>query len=457
MAAVRNGVKPVWSSEIEAFPIALTKIRFPDTIQLGDITKIDGAKIPPVDIICMGSPCQDLSVAGKREGLKGERSGLFRTAIDVVRSMRDATNGLYPKVVIWENVPGAFTSNEGMDFRAVLDEFTEREIPMPKSERWASAEMVRSGRCDVAWRCFDAQYWGVPQRRNRIFLVADFRETGRCAAEILFKCEGLQGDNPQSERTRKRTTSTIEKSIRTASDVQYGGAKVVKIRSGKDDGTAGKGALIGIEQSFTLGCANDQTLFQEKITSTAGGHNEPQVYENHAQDYRVKRVEVAPTMGIHATMNPTLVMESIPNKSYCTAGNSIDRQIQNGCNGKGVIEEQSYTLNTIDRHAVVQPMSNGGGTECILRGQRTSTSDVLTEESRNAELHERTTICSASNGQEVIGTLCAGDWKGPGNQYVKDGKLIVEQITLADKVSSLCACDNATQNQYGCRKAGYCT
>ena len=269
--------------------------------------------------------------------------------------------GAHPKLVIWENVPGAFTSNEGMDFRSVLAEYTESEIPMPGSGRWANAGMVRSRVCDVAWRCFDAQYWGVPQRRNRIFLVADFRETGRCAAEILFKQESLQGDNTQSERTRKRTPSTIEKSIRTASDVHYGGAKVVKIRSGKDDGTAGKGALIGIEQSFTLGCANDQTLFQEKIMSTVGGQNEPQVYENHAQDYRVKRVDTVPTMGIHATMNPTLVMESIPNKSYCIAGNSIDRQIQNGCNGKGVIEEKSYTLNTIDRYAVAQPMSNGGG------------------------------------------------------------------------------------------------
>ena len=237
-AAVRNGVKPIWSSEIEKFCIALTKERFPDTIQLGDITKIDGAKIQPVDIICMGSPCQDLSVAGKREGLKGERSGLFRTAIDVVRSMRDATNGLYPKVVIWENVPGAFTSNEGMDFRAVLEEFTECEIPMPKSERWASARMVRSRRCDVAWRCFDAQYWGVPQRRNRIFLVADFREAGRCAAEILFKCESLQVDTPQSKGKGKEVAGCVTDYIETVyEEHEFGGwrecRKGATLRAGK--------------------------------------------------------------------------------------------------------------------------------------------------------------------------------------------------------------------------------
>jgi len=315
LAAVHNGVKPIWSSEIEKFPMAVTKHHFPDVIQLGDITKLDGATLPPVDIICAGSPCQDLSVAGKREGLKGERSGLFRTAIGIVRSMRDATNGLYPKVVIWENVPGAFTSNEGMDFRAVLEEFTECEIPMPKSGRWASAGMVRSRRCDVAWRCFDAQYWGVPQRRNRIFLVADFRETGRCAAEILFKCDSLQGDSPQSQRERKRTPSTVEKSIRTASDVHYGGAKVVKIRSGKDDGTAGKGALIGIEQSFTLGCANDQTLFQEKVMSTVGGQNVTIYDMHHAQDVIRTYENISPSviarMGTGGNNVPILT-ESIP-------------------------------------------------------------------------------------------------------------------------------------------------
>ena len=137
LAAVRNGVKPIWSSEIEAFPIALTKIRFPETIQLGDITKIDGAKIPPVDIICMGSPCQDLSVAGKREGLDGERSGLFTTAIRIIRQMRDATGGVYPKVVIWENVPGAFSSNAGMDYRVVLEQYTESKIPDGRLQREA--------------------------------------------------------------------------------------------------------------------------------------------------------------------------------------------------------------------------------------------------------------------------------------------------------------------------------
>ena len=218
VSGIKAGVKPVWSSEIEPFPLAVTKLRFPSTIQLGDITKIDGAKIQPVDIICMGSPCQDLSIAGKREGLDGERSGLFRDAIRIIRAMRNATGGVHPRFVIWENVPGAFSSNGGMDFRAVLEEYTETSIPMPKSGRWAAAGLVRSRRCDVAWRCLDAQYWGVPQRRNRIFLVVDFAETGRCAAEILFKSAGVCGDSASGEGTRQGFTGTAKEGITGTGD-----------------------------------------------------------------------------------------------------------------------------------------------------------------------------------------------------------------------------------------------
>ena len=186
LAAVHAGVKPVWSSEIEAFPIEVTRRHFPDTLQLGDVTKIDGGNIPPVDIICAGSPCQDLSVAGKRAGLAGERSGLFVRAVDIVRQMRLATDGEKPRFFVWENVPGAFSSNHRRDFQAVLEEIGQAEVPMPKSGRWADAGLVRTHTCDIAWRVLDAQYWGVPQRRKRIFLVADFTETGRRAGEILF-------------------------------------------------------------------------------------------------------------------------------------------------------------------------------------------------------------------------------------------------------------------------------
>jgi DNA (cytosine-5)-methyltransferase 1 len=187
-AASKFGIEAVWASEIIEPRIRITKKHFPNMKHLGDITKINGAEIEPVDVIPMGSPCQDLSVAGKRAGLEGERSGLFMEGIRIIREMRNSTNGEYSKLLLWENVPGVFSSNKGNDFRAVLEEIGESKIPMPRSGRWATTGMVRTKTADIAWRVLDAQYWGVPQRRKRIFLVADFR--GQRAGEILFVEEG---------------------------------------------------------------------------------------------------------------------------------------------------------------------------------------------------------------------------------------------------------------------------
>ena len=198
LAAVRNGVKPLWSSEIDPFPASITEKHFPDTIQLGDVTKINGAEIPPVDIICAGSPCQDLSIAGRREGLNGKRSCLFYHAMRIVREMREKTNGLYPKFFVWENVLGVFTSNARRDFQSVLEEIGQTDIPMPASGRWARAGMVRSkesGKCGIgiAWRTLDAQFWGVPQHRERVFLVAGFGEWGGYV-QVLFDPENVRGN-----------------------------------------------------------------------------------------------------------------------------------------------------------------------------------------------------------------------------------------------------------------------
>ena len=213
LAAVHAGVKPIWSSEIEKFPLAVTRKRFPDTKQLGDVTKI--TDVEPVDIVCAGSPCQDLSIAGKREGLAGERSGLFINAINIVRQMRMSTGGRQPRFFIWENVPGAFTSGSerGADFRAVLESITETDIPMPKDGRWANAGMVQCPKCEIAWRTLDAQFWGVPQRRKRIFLVADFAATDRRAGKILFVEPSLSGNTEQSRETRKRTAAGTESGV----------------------------------------------------------------------------------------------------------------------------------------------------------------------------------------------------------------------------------------------------
>ena len=198
LAARHAGVTPVWASEIEPFPCSVTARHFPDVKQLGDITQIDPDTLTPVDIICAGSPCQDLSIAGKRKGLNGERSGLFRTAVDLVRRMRERTAGKYPRFFVWENVPGAFSSNRGMDFQAVLEEIGESKIPMPQGNRWAPAGLVQFPGAEIAWRVLDAQYWGVPQRRRRIFLVADFAAYDRRAGEILFESQSVCGDSAES-------------------------------------------------------------------------------------------------------------------------------------------------------------------------------------------------------------------------------------------------------------------
>ncbi|WP_017472850.1 DNA cytosine methyltransferase [Amphibacillus jilinensis] len=193
LAASRYGIIPTWASEVEKAPISITKRHFPNILHIGDITKIDGGEIPPVHIITFGSPCQNLSNIGKREGLAGSKSNLFYQVLRIIEEMRCATNGVYPVIAVWENVMGAFSSNNRMDFKAVLESFTNTEIPMPATGGWANAGMVRGNNVDVCWRLLDARYWGKPtlaQRRRRIFLVADFR--GNRAREILFKARNLQ-------------------------------------------------------------------------------------------------------------------------------------------------------------------------------------------------------------------------------------------------------------------------
>ena len=206
LAAVNNGIVPLWASEIEAFPISVTKQRFPNMEHVGDITKLKGTELLPVDIICGGSPCQDLSVAGARAGLDGERSGLFMEQIRITKELRNADIlrgrsgvSVRPRFFVWENVPGAFSSGtpKGEDFRIVLEETCRVKIPSvhvprPDGGEYKSAGWIRMGDSfSLGWRCLDAQYWGVPQRRKRIFLVADFG--GSAAAKILFIPESLHG------------------------------------------------------------------------------------------------------------------------------------------------------------------------------------------------------------------------------------------------------------------------
>ncbi len=232
LAAQHAGITPVWASEIEPFPRSVTEKHFPNITHLGDITQIDPDTLPPVDIICAGSPCQDLSIAGKREGLNGERSGLFRTAINLVHRLRERTGK--PRFFVWENVPGAFSSNKGMDFRAVLEEIGQTEIPIPPHEKWANAGLAELPQCQIAWRVLDAQYWGVPQHRRRIFLVADFTADGRCAGEILFERESVSGNPAESKRAGEEAAGRTADCARTVIyDIQHRDDVIRPIKDGK--------------------------------------------------------------------------------------------------------------------------------------------------------------------------------------------------------------------------------
>lgn len=292
-----SGITPLWASEVEPFPIRVTTKRLPQMEHLGDISKINGGDIEPVDIISFGSPCQDMSVAGKRNGLDGSRSSLFYEAIRIVKEMRCKTDGKYPRFIVWENVPGTFSSNKGQDFKAVLTEICkikDSEVSVPKPSKWENAGRIMGNGYSVAWRLLDAQYWGVPQRRQRIYLVADF--DGGCAGKILFESEGVSGYTPQGFKSWQGTANCTEEGFGETShpslmfenhsqDSRYTGPldvsqtilstfgmggnnqpfvvqtpKTMKIRCGCEGG--GKGALVQDDLSATLGTNNDQTLFQ---------------------------------------------------------------------------------------------------------------------------------------------------------------------------------------------------
>ena len=334
LAARHAGITPLWASEIEPFPCSVTARHFPNVKQLGDITQIDPDAIEPVDIVCAGSPCQDLSIAGKRKGLDGERSGLFRTAAQIVRRMRERTAGKYPRFFVWENVPGAFSSNKGADFRAVLEEIGQTEIPVPPNGKWATAGLAELQECQIAWRVLDAQYWGVPQRRKRIFLVADFAAHDRCAGEILFDPKSVQGHSAAGEGARERAARGVEDCAR-ATGKKY--TRAAGFCAGGSTGAVG----------YQVECAATLT------TRWGGQAPTVAIYDmTHADEVmRPVRGGIVPTlnarMGTGGNQVPVI-------HAYCIAGNTIDRKIKNGGNGKGVLAETAYTLNTVDRHAIVE-------------------------------------------------------------------------------------------------------
>ena len=390
------GIEPVWASEVEPYPIAVTRSRFHNMLHLGDITKVNGAEIEPVDIITFGSPCQDLSVAGKRAGLKHEdngddettRSGLFMDSVRIIKEMREATNGAYPRFALWENVHGAYSSNKGEDFRIVLEELIKiveptAKVPAADQNKWSYADVYVGDGWSLAYRTFDAQYWGVPQRRRRIHLVADFG--GECAGKVLFEREGLRGHSEESRTPWQEATADAERCVDAddrerncliAVATQQGGAEISE--NGVCPTITAAAGMSGNNQPWICkvydaqGNARDnQMAVAHMVLDDQGGSqinirtdgkaptiraemhgNVPCVMEAAGFDGYNQAVTGNVSKGLTAIKSDADHVPIVFTSVYCLQGNGIDRADTAGCNGKGVKEDTAYTLNTIDRHAV---------------------------------------------------------------------------------------------------------
>ena len=348
------GVTPVWASEIEPFPIRVTTRRFPAMKHYGDISRMDGGKIEPVDIITFGSPCTDMSIAGKRAGLDGAQSSLFYQAIRIIKEMRCATNGRYPRWICWENVVGAFSSNKGFDFKAVLEAVIGiiepgAEVPMPEKDRWPYADIYMGERWSVAYRTFDAQHWGVPQRRRRVYLVGDL--TGRCAGQVLFESEGLSGYSAEGFRAWQRAARDSAAGLGAAGSIclsdQGGGRmdvsqEVTATLRAQEHGHPPCVLAAGFckecsARSWGIGYE------KERAPTLRAGSIPTAVYENHSQDTRYTGpLDTAPTVsstyGTGGNNQPFVVEADTPKTL----------KIRSGCEGGGkgplIQEDVSATL-----------------------------------------------------------------------------------------------------------------
>ena len=373
LGGILAGIEPRWSSEIEPFPVLVTHKRLPQVQHYGDVSTLNGAELPPVDIITLGSPCQDLSIAGKRTGIHdGDRSNLFFQAIRIIKEMRDATNGRYPRYCVWENVPGAFSSNGGNDFKAVLEAVIgvkEKgiEVPAPENHRWAKSDVYLGDGWSVAYRVFDAQYWGVPQRRARIYLVADF--AGGSAGEILFKSEGVSGYTPQGFRAWQGAAGGAEEGTGET--------------GGRSD--AGGGTLcLNTQGNSGVGITEDKAL---ALVAQDHGNHPAVLAAGFSTEHSAKarsigyEEEVSPTLraGVvpaalsvenHPTDGRVKIREDDTCQTLCsragTGGNNvplvaepITLKIRSGCEGggKGALwqTDKSATLATNNNQTLFQP------------------------------------------------------------------------------------------------------
>ena len=377
LAGLLAGIRPVWASEIEPFPIRVTTKRLPFVKHLGDINGIYGDEIEPVDIITFGSPCTDMSVAGKRAGLGGKQSSLFYEAVRIIKEMRCATDGKYPRFIVWENVPGAFSSNKGEDFRCVLEEVCSVKdegvsVPGPPKGKWPNAGEIVGDGYSVAFRQIDAQLWGVPQRRKRIYLVADFAGWG--AGKVLFESEGVSGYSAEGFRAWQGAARHTEEGAGAAGGVR-GGVTCLCDQGGQRMDVMEDAACTLRAEAHHPPCVLDAAGFctehsaqargigyEEETSPTLRAGTVPAAValENHPADSRVKlsgdgKVQTLTSrMGTGGGNVPMVMDAETPKTLKIRAGG--------GSGGKGPIiqEDRSATLSCNNDQTVFVPVQAYG-------------------------------------------------------------------------------------------------
>lgn len=381
LAGALNGITPLWASEIEMYPIAVTRSRFPGMEHLGNVMDIHGDKIQPVDVITFGSPCQDLSIAGKRAGIHdGQRSNLFFEAIRIIKEMREATSGEYPKFAVWENVPGAFSSNQGEDFRCVLEAFAgicAEGVSIPRPKNGGGAGEIMGDGYSVAWRTLDAQYWGVPQRRKRIYLVADFR--GESAGKILFERKSVSGDIKTGGETGQGTAQATEGGTGRSDSLKcLNPWDCQSKRIFEPDG------IYPTLPAMDCGGANNQAVLYALDSLSSNSMKSANPHSGFHAESVAKTLQAG---GVDPTCNQggNVIVEPV----YVLQGNGIDRAETAGCNGKGWREDVCYTLDTIDRSAI-----------CFKAGQGAK--------ARSLGASEKVTPTLGSEGGNSVPSICYG-------------------------------------------------
>ena len=408
-AASFYGIKTLWASEIIPAAVSVTRRHFPGIKHLGDITKLNGGKIAPVDIITFGSPCQSFSIAGQRSGLEG-KSGLFWEAIRIIKEMREATNGKYPRYCVFENVPGILSANRGRDYQTVLEAFTEAKIPIPPSGRWTNAGMVRGGGIDCAWVIHDAQYFGVAQRRRRLFAVCDF--TGQRAAEILFKPKSVHGYFTQGDAAGKSITPNAPGSVRGASEKDIAATLVAGYGNhwnGNDGAYEGgnfaltqdntespAAAFMGGQSGLARSIAYNEKL-SPTLKSGAGGNMVPCVCEplskvtvindQGGDSFNIEKKEVSPTLRSETHGNLPIVVG-----------------VNQNADGDVRTSETAYALTT---------SSNASGRNAPLVAYGFDLAQITSKENRTSIKEVQPPLCTGSNPHvikvhpEIAGTLVA--------------------------------------------------